>query len=385
LTAGFSEQDNNLYNQVLVKGRINELMNTSFDLTKILRPHILNLAAYSSARDEYTGHVGIFLDANENPYGSVTDQDFNRYPDPYQSEIKEKLAPIKSIGVHQIFLGNGSDEPIDLLIRATCTPGKDRVIILPPTYGMYEVSASIHDVHIDKISLTTDYQIDVKAVLEAITADTKIIWICSPNNPTGNVVKDEAIEAILENFAGLVVVDEAYIDFTEKPSWIGRLQHYPNLVVLQTFSKSWGLAGLRAGMCFASPEIIRILNKIKSPYNISQPAQAALLAGLDSADKMREMVKEILEERASLCTMLEELTLVTKVFPSDANFLLVQFEDAPSVMAYLLRETIIVRDRSRVHLCDGCLRITVGTRQENEVLINALRLYEQKNTEFKHN
>jgi histidinol-phosphate aminotransferase len=354
-------------------------MNTSFDLNKILRPHILNLAPYSSARDEYTGHVGIFLDANENPYGSVTTQDFNRYPDPYQADIKKKLSPIKNIGIQQIFLGNGSDEPIDLLIRATCTPGKDRVIIMPPTYGMYEVSASIHDVHIDKVFLTVDYQLDVQAVLAAVTPDTKIIWICSPNNPTGNVVADSDIETILENFSGLVVVDEAYIDFTDKASWIPRLADYPNLVVLQTFSKSWGLAGLRAGMCFASVELTRILNKIKSPYNISQPAQAALLAGLDSVDKMEAMVKEILEERASLRTMLENLSLVNKVFPSDANFLLVQFDDARSVMDYLLKETIIVRDRSRVHLCEGCLRITVGTKEENEALIDALKVYEQNN------
>jgi len=353
-------------------------MNNSFDLNKVLRPHILNLAPYSSARDEYTGHVGIFLDANENPYGSVTDQDFNRYPDPYQADIKRKLSPLKNIPTDQIFLGNGSDEPIDLLVRATCTPSKDRVIILPPTYGMYEVSASIHDVHIDKVPLSTDYQIRVDALLEAITPDTKIIFICTPNNPTGNVMEERAIETILKNFNGLVVVDEAYVDFTDKPSWIGRLAEYPNLVVLQTFSKSWGLAGLRAGMCFASKELVRILNKIKAPYNISQPAQAALLAGLDSADKMQEMVKEILEQRVVLCTMLEKLSLVNKVFPSDANFLLVKFDDAKSVMDYLLKETIIVRDRSKVLLCEGCLRITVGTKEENETLVASLREYEQK-------
>lgn len=354
-------------------------MNNSFDLNKILRPHILSLAPYSSARDEYTGHVGIFLDANENPYGSVTVQDYNRYPDPYQTEIKKKLAPLKNISPDQIFLGNGSDEPIDLLVRATCTPAKDRVIILPPTYGMYEVSASIHDVHIDKVPLTEDYQIRVDAVLAAITPETKIIWICSPNNPTGNVMQDHAIETILEKFHGLVVVDEAYIDFTDKPSWIDKLSQYRNLVVLQTFSKSWGLAGLRTGMCFASQELTKILNKIKSPYNISQPAQAALLAGLDAANKMKDMVKEILEQRALLCNMLEKLSLVNKVFPSDANFLLVKFDDAHSVMDYLLNETIIVRDRSKVLLCEGCLRISVGTREENETLVEALKQYAQKN------
>jgi histidinol-phosphate aminotransferase len=354
-------------------------MNKSFDLTQIIRPHILTLAPYSSARDEYTGHDGVFLDANENPYGSVTSAHYNRYPDPYQSEIKHKLAPLKNVGVERIFLGNGSDEPIDLLVRATCTPGKDRVMILPPTYGMYEVSASIHDIFIDKVSLTIDYQINTEAVLNAITQSTKIIWICSPNNPTGNVMQGEAIETILEKFDGLVVVDEAYIDFTDASSWIARLDEYPNLVVLQTFSKAWGLAGLRTGMCFASAELIRILNKIKAPYNISLPAQQALLEGLNAHASKDDMVKEILKERAYLRTMLENLSLVNKIFPSDANFLLVHFDNAKAVMDYLISQAIIVRDRSRVHLCEGCLRITVGTREENDILINSLVKYQENN------
>ena len=353
-------------------------MKNTFDLTKILRPHILSLAPYSSARDEYTGHSGIFLDANENPYGSVTTENFNRYPDPYQAEIKHKLAPMKGVSIDRIFLGNGSDEPIDLLTRATCTPGQDHVMILPPTYGMYEVSASIHDVIIDKVSLTTDYQVDVEAVLQAITPLTKIIWICSPNNPTGNVMQADAIRTILESFNGLVVVDEAYIDFTDTPSWIQQLDQYPNLVVLQTFSKAWGLAGIRVGMCFASPELICILNKIKPPYNISLPAQKALLEGLGGIDKKDKMIAEILKERTFLCNMLTDLSLVIKVHATDANFLLVQFEEAKAIMDYLIREEIIVRDRSRVHLCDGCLRITVGTREENEALIESLKKYQQK-------
>lgn len=352
-------------------------MKSTFDLNKLIRPHILTLAPYSSARDEYTGHSGIFLDANENPYGSVTTEKYNRYPDPYQAEIKQLIAPLKKVKPDRIYLGNGSDEPIDLLVRATCTPGKDRIIILPPTYGMYEVSASIHDIHIDKVSLTLDYQIDTEAVLEAVTPSTKIIWICSPNNPTGNVMKQEAIEAILNGFDGLVVVDEAYIDFTDTPSWIENLDKYPNLVVLQTFSKAWGLAGLRVGMCFASLELIRILNKIKPPYNISLPAQKALLEGLASASEKDVMVAEILKERDHLRTMLENLSLVNKVFPSDANFLLVHFDDAKAVMNYLIAHTIIVRDRSRVHLCEGCLRITVGTSEENEILVDSLIKYQQ--------
>jgi histidinol-phosphate aminotransferase len=352
-------------------------MNT-FDLNTILRPHIISLAPYSSARDEYTGHVGVFLDANENPYGSVTQENYNRYPDPYQAEIKQKIAPIKNISPEHIFLGNGSDEPIDLLVRATCTPGKDHVIIMPPTYGMYEVSASIHDVKIDKVSLTTDFQIDTEAVLNAVTPGTKIIWICSPNNPTGNVMHSDSIRTILENFNGLVVVDEAYIDFTDEPSWIQHLDQYPNLVVLQTFSKAWGLAGIRVGMCFASAGLIRILNKIKPPYNISLPAQQALLEGIQHEDRKKEMVQDILDQRSALHSKLNDLSLVLKIYPSDSNFLLVQFDDAKAVMDYLIHETIIVRDRSRVHLCDGCLRITVGTGEENEVLIESLKKYQQK-------
>ncbi|WP_439555105.1 histidinol-phosphate transaminase [Dyadobacter sp.] len=354
-------------------------MNNTFDLNKILRPHILTLAPYSSARDEYTGHEGVFLDANENPYGSVTNENYNRYPDPYQAEIKKLISKIKQVEPGRIFLGNGSDEPIDLLTRAACTPGQDHVIIMPPTYGMYEVSASIHDVRIDKASLTSDYQIDVEAVLNAVGEHTKIIWICSPNNPTGNNMQDEAIETILKSFNGLVVVDEAYIDFTDKPSWVQKLDEYPNLVVLQTFSKAWGLAGLRIGMCFASAELIRILNKIKPPYNISLPAQNALLQGLQNPALKDEMVTDILSERAALQEMLLELSYVVKIHPSDANFLLVQFEDAKAVMDYLISEAIIVRDRSRVHLCEGCLRITVGTKKENEVLIESLKNFKQKN------
>jgi len=354
-------------------------MSNTFDLHKILRPHILTLAPYSSARDEYTGHTGIFLDANENPYGSVTYADYNRYPDPHQAAIKDKLAPIKDVTVDRIFLGNGSDEPIDLLTRATCTPGTDRVIIMPPTYGMYEVSASIHDVIVDKVSLTADYQINVEAVLEVVTPQTKLIWVCSPNNPTGNVMQPEAIEALLNNFHGLVVVDEAYIDFTTVPSWTEHLAQYPNLVVLQTFSKAWGLAGLRIGMCFASPELIRILNKIKPPYNISLPAQRELMQGLNESGKKDEMVADILKEKAVLCNMLADLSLVIKVYPSDANFLLVQFDEAKAIMDYLISEAIIVRDRSRVHLCDGCLRITVGTQEENEAVIESLKKYKSKN------
>lgn len=352
-------------------------MNTSFDLKNTIRPHILSLTPYSSARDEYTGKVGVFLDANENPYGSVLTEAYNRYPDPYQHAIKEKLAPMKGVQPNQIFLGNGSDEPIDLLIRACCTPGKDSVLIMPPTYGMYEVSASVNDVPITRVPLTSDFQIDTQAVLEAVQPDTKIIWICSPNNPSGNLVQQEAIETLLNQFNGLVVVDEAYIDFASITSWSQRLAEFPNLVVLQTFSKAWGLASLRLGMCFASAELIALLNKIKPPYNLSGPTQQYLYEALDQEERKNEMVAEILAQRTHLIAWLSELASVRRIHPSDANFILVQFEDAKATMQYLIDEKIIVRDRSRVTLCEGCLRITVGTFEENQVLVNALEKFQQ--------
>ena len=348
-----------------------------FDLQNIIRPHIFTLTPYSSARDEYAGTEGIFLDANENPLGSVIGDNWNRYPDPHQWEIKQKLAPIKSVRPQQIFLGNGSDEPIDLLIRACCSPRQDRILIMPPTYGMYEVSANINEVEVTKVPLTVDFQLDTPAVLAAITPNTKIVWICSPNNPSGNLLHGAAIDQILQNFSGLVVVDEAYIDFAPVQSWTQQLGKYPNLVVLQTFSKAWGLASLRLGMCFASEEIIGILNKIKPPYNLSGVAQKLLLEALDGEPLKNQMVAQILDERAVFCTNLAALSLVKHIYPSDSNFLLVQFDDAPAVMKYLIDTKIIVRDRSKVQRCGGCLRITVGTAQENATLINALRTIPQ--------
>jgi histidinol-phosphate aminotransferase len=348
-------------------------MSKSFNLSNIVRQHILTLTPYSSARDEYTGKEGVFLDANENPIGSATGNAYNRYPDPYQADIKRKLAPIKGVPAEQIFLGNGSDEPIDLLIRATCRPGVDNILILPPTYGMYEVSAAINDVKLIKVPLTTDYQIDTAKVLEAVEPDTKIVWVCSPNNPTGNLINSADIFTLLDNFDGLVVVDEAYIDFADVASWTSQLVNYPNLVVLQTFSKAWGLASLRLGMCFASVEITNILNKIKPPYNISGPNQLLLLDALDHEAEKSGMVKEILKERDSLGKKLADLSLVERIYPSDSNFLLVRFADAKATMQHLLDAKIIVRDRSKVILCDGCLRITIGTREENDALVASLK------------
>ncbi|MBD2755233.1 histidinol-phosphate transaminase [Spirosoma validum] len=346
-----------------------------FTLNNLLRPHILSLTPYSSARDEYTGKVGVFLDANENPLGSTTNAgDYNRYPDPHQLAIKQKLAPIKGVRTEQIFLGNGSDEPIDLLVRATCTPGKDNILIMPPTYGMYEVSAAVNDVEIIKVPLTPDFQVDVDAVLAAITEQTKLIWLCSPNNPSGNLLHTDAIRTILEAADhSLVIVDEAYIDFADTPSWTTELDNYPNLVVLQTFSKAWGLAALRLGMCFASEELIQILNKIKPPYNISAPTQMLALEALTHEAEKDEMVTKILADRQKLAQNLRSLPSVQVVHPSDANFLLVQFDDAKNVFEHLIERQVIVRDRSKVKLCDGCLRISVGTEPENERLLDVLR------------
>ncbi|MCX6216101.1 histidinol-phosphate transaminase [Spirosoma sp.] len=345
-----------------------------FSLNNLLRPHILTLMPYSSARDEYTGKEGVFLDANENPLGSTTTGNYNRYPDPHQWAIKQRLAPIKGVRPEQIFLGNGSDEPIDLLVRATCTPGTDSILIMPPTYGMYEVSAAINDVKVTKVPLTADFLVDTDAVLAAITDTTKLIWLCSPNNPSGNLLQPESIRTILDAAQqSLVIVDEAYIDFADVPSWTSELDNYPNLVVLQTFSKAWGLAALRLGMCFASEELIRIMNKIKPPYNISAPTQALALEALGNESEKNGMVAQILAERQSLADELRALPMVQVVHPSDANFLLVQFVDAKGTFEYLIEQQVIVRDRSNVKLCDGCLRISVGTSTENERLMAVLR------------
>ncbi|WP_460674697.1 histidinol-phosphate transaminase [Larkinella ripae] len=366
-----------------------------FDLTTLLRPHILTLTPYSSARDEYTGKEGIFLDANENPFGStvrhstfdgstldgstfddaVLEDNFNRYPDPHQLTIKERLAPIKGVRPAQIFIGNGSDEPIDLLVRATCVPGQDSILIVPPTYGMYEVSAAINDVHLIKIPLKPDFQLDVPAVLAAIQPRTKLLFVCSPNNPTGNLIARNDILTLLTRFNGLVIVDEAYIDFANTPSFTSLLDQYPNLVVLQTFSKAWGLAALRSGMCFASEALIDVLNKIKPPYNISGPTQQLLLKALQNVPAKDAMVARILAQRDQLIQKLLNLPLVRHVYPSDANFILVKFDDPKAVFDYLIDQQIIVRDRHRVKLCDGCLRITVGTESENDQVLAMLNVY----------
>lgn len=348
----------------------------NFNLQNIVRQHILSLAPYSSARDEYTGKEGVFLDANENPLGSVTPENWNRYPDPYQVDIKEKIAPIKGCRSSQIFLGNGSDEPIDLIIRLTCEPKEDNIIILPPTYGMYEVSANVNNVEIQKIPLTTDYQLDTAKIIASINSKTKLIFICSPNNPTGNLIDRKAILEIIKNFQqGIVIIDEAYNDFSDEPSFIPELDKFPNVMILQTFSKAWGLASLRLGMAFGSEELIKLLNKIKYPYNINGLTQRALLENIHNIDFVKDSVKKLNQNREKVIFELKKLPNVLNIFPSDANFLLVKFTDARRIFDYLIEQKVIVRDRSKVILCEDSLRISIGSEEENHVLLNLLNQY----------
>lgn len=344
-----------------------------FTLNSLLRDNIKNLVPYSSARDEFKGEAKVFLDANENSLGSPLMTWYNRYPDPLQLKVKEKLSEIKTVPVPNIFLGNGSDECIDILFRVCCEPGKDNVIIVPPTYGMYEVCANINDVQIKKVPLTSDFQLDLTGIEEAVDDHTKMIFLCSPNNPTGNALLREDVEIILNNYFGLVVIDEAYINFSRFRSFVGELSEYPNLVVLQTLSKAWGLAALRVGMAFASEEIIQVMNKVKPPYNIGQASQELVLKALEEVEQVNDMIKELVTERKLLENQLHTLPVVKKVFPSDANFLLVKVSDAKAIYNFLLTGGIVVRDRSKVALCEGCLRITVGTRFENVQLVNKLK------------
>ncbi|WP_426790370.1 histidinol-phosphate transaminase [Sphingobacterium sp. WOUb80] len=347
-------------------------MDNPFNLNNLLRENIKKLVPYSSARDEFKGEASILIDANENPFGSPLNHDYNRYPDPLQHQVKAKLSKIKGVPSENIFLGNGSDEAIDILYRAFCTPGVDNVILVPPTYGMYEVSANINDVAFKKVNLTADYQLDLDGIANAIDAHTKLIFICSPNNPTGNSIRRQDIEAILNNFQGLVVVDEAYINFSAVKSFTQELAEYPNLVVLQTLSKAWGLAALRLGMAFASKEIIAVYNKIKPPYNINQATQDIVLEALDQVDQVNDWIKETVAEREKLVRELLELDYVQHITPSDANFILVKMDQPREVYDYLVQYGIVVRDRSKVELCEGCLRITVGTPAENQILLEKL-------------
>ena len=344
-----------------------------FDLNNLLRENIKKLVPYSSARDEFMGEAKVFLDANENSFGSPLTKWYNRYPDPLQKKVKQKLSEIKGVPAENIFLGNGSDECIDILLRAFCDPGKDNVIICPPTYGMYEVSANINDIQVKKVPLTPSFQLNLPAIEEAVDDNTKMIFLCSPNNPTGNSLKKEDVEIILNNYFGLVVVDEAYINFSRFRSFTQELNDYPNICVLQTLSKAWGLAALRVGIAFASEAVIQIMNKIKPPYNINQASQELVLKALDEVGQVNGMIGEIVKGRAELIQKLSVIPIVQKIYPSDANFLLVKVIQAKDIYNFLLEKGIVVRDRSRVELCEGCLRITVGTPSENNELINGLK------------
>jgi histidinol-phosphate aminotransferase len=347
----------------------------SFNLDELLRPNIRNLVPYSSARDEFKGEASIFLDANENAYGSPLTKWYNRYPDPLQLKVKDKLSEVKGVPANNIFIGNGSDECIDILIRAFCEPGKDNIIICPPTYGMYEVSAHINDVYIKKVPLTPEFQLDLPAIEEAVDDHTKIIFLCSPNNPTGNSLNREDLEVILNNYWGIVALDEAYINFSRFRSFTQELEDYPNLVVMQTLSKAWGLAALRVGLAFASEPIINVMNKVKPPYNINQASQDLTLKALEEVGMVNDMIREIVAQRAFLETELAKLPIVKKIFPSDANFLLVRVTDAKAIYKYLADKGVVVRDRSSVTLCEGCLRITVGTEAENKALLAYLQSF----------
>ncbi len=344
----------------------------TFDLQSLVRKNIRNLKPYSSARSEFEGSAEVFLDANENAFGSPAGAGLNRYPDPLQRVLKDRIARTKGVSPSHIFVGNGSDEAIDLLFRIFCEPGREEVLTCPPTYGMYRVSADINDVNVLEIRLTDDFQLDVPRILTGITDATKLIFVCSPNNPTGNLMSRGSILEIARQFKGIVVVDEAYIDFADEPSLIAELDSFPNLVILQTFSKAWGMAGVRVGLAFASTEIIELMNRVKPPYNVSGVAQQAVIDALDRVSTVTEWITFARAERKSLKGSLSALGIAQKIYPSDANFLLVKVDDAKATYRHLIDEKIVVRDRSNVELCEGCLRITVGTSEENVRLISAL-------------
>jgi histidinol-phosphate aminotransferase len=344
------------------------------DIDKLQRDNIKNLKPYSSARSEYSGTDAIFLDANENPNNAP----FNRYPDPLQLKLKKEIAKIKGVPPDNIFLGNGSDEAIDLLIRAFCQPGVDNILSIDPTYGMYKVCADINEVQFNRVLLTSDFQLDVSAMLKKINQHTKLLYLCSPNNPTSNNLRESDIRKIIESFEGLVVLDEAYIDFSGNQGFLKKLPEYQNLVILQTFSKAWGLAGIRLGMGFADSRIIAILNKIKYPYNVNRLTLAIALEALVKNKKAKDRwLEEIIKERDRISKALIRFPEIVKIFPSDANFLLVKVKNPKTLYEYLRNRKIIVRDRSGVSLCEGCLRFTVGTKYENNILLKALEEMER--------
>lgn len=342
-----------------------------FNLNNILRENIKRLKPYSSARDDFSGKANVWIDANENPFNTGV----NRYPDPHQRELKACLAQIKGVKPENVFIGNGSDEIIDLLYRVTCDPGKANAIVMPPTYGMYAVSAEINDVAINKVFLREDFSVDTEAVLASINDNTRLIFICSPNNPTGNLVPIDVIDKIASKFDGLVVVDEAYIDFTSSESAVSLIDRYPNIFVMQTLSKAWGLAGARVGVGIGSKELLTVMDKVKAPYNVNILSQQVALNSLSDIDAFKTKVDIIIEQRDWLSEQLSKMDIVKKVYPSDANFLLVKFKYTQDVFKFLLDCGIVARDRSKEKWCDGCIRITLGTPDENELLVSALTQY----------
>ncbi|GGG98863.1 histidinol-phosphate aminotransferase [Polaribacter pacificus] len=346
-------------------------MKTKFNINNLLRENIKSLKPYSSARDEYkdaSTQEMIFLDANENPFQNGV----NRYPDPQQNAVKDLLSGIKNVAAKNMLLGNGSDEILDLLFRAFCEPNKDNIISLPPTYGMYDVLANINAVANKKIVLTTDFQPKVNQILESVDANSKLLFLCSPNNPSGNSFSVESVEEILNNFNGLVVIDEAYIDFSAEKSWLERLSEFPNLVISQTLSKAYGMAGIRLGVCYASEEIITVLKLIKPPYNVNELTQQKALERLLNIAKVEKEVLEIKRQRSLLLATLKEVSCIQKIYPTDCNFVLVQVDDATKRYNQLIEKGIVVRNRTHEPLCENCLRLTVGTQKENEKLISEL-------------
>lgn len=339
------------------------------NLQQLVRKNVWNMKPYSSARDEFKGEASVFLDANENPLNDK----YNRYPDPLQWCLKQKIAKVKNIAPENIFLGNGSDEPIDLVIRIFCEPRIDNIVAVDPTYGMYQVCAEVNDVEYRKVLLNENFDLDAQKLLEKTDRNTKLIFLCSPNNPTGNLLSREEIKKVLDSFAGIVVVDEAYIDFASEATWLNDLDKYPNLIILQTFSKAWGLAAVRLGMAFASAEIIKLFNKVKYPYNVNILTQNFVGDELDKLELRKQWIATLLEGRNYLINELPKLPFVEKIYPTDANFILVKVEDANSLYKQLADKGVIVRNRNSVSLCAGCLRITVGTDKENEMLIKTLR------------
>lgn len=346
-----------------------------FDIENLVRENIKKLKPYSSARSEYRGNAEVFMDANENAYGSPVVESFNRYPDPLQWQLKQQISKIKGIPPQNIFVGNGSDEVIDLAFRIFCEPKKDNVIVCPPTYGMYKVCANINDVEVREVLLTENFQLDAAGILSSVDENSKLLFICSPNNPTGNDLDRLDIESLLNNFPGMVIIDEAYINFSMQKSFIRELTEYENLIVMQTLSKAWGLAGLRLGLAFASEKLIDLLNKVKPPYNINHASQAIAIKALENIQQVNENIRNIVQQRNWVHDELQQFKFVQIIYSSDTNFILVKVDDANKLYQYLLMNRIIVRNRSKEPLCENCIRITIGTEEENRKLINALKNY----------